>query len=161
VLMQGTTFRVYLPALPASIALAAAVSSTPAVRGGHEIILLVEDDPALLSASQAALEHYGYRVFSAATAAAGLTLWKQEQGAVDLLLTDLVMPGGMSGRELADHLLKVKPDLKVIYTSGYSEDIVLLQSREDTDGRFLQKPYAMRGLVLAVRSRLDSGEARL
>lgn len=87
--------------------------------------------------------------------AAALTLWKQEQGAVDLLFTDLVMPGGMSGRELADQLLKEKPDLKVIHTSGYSCDIVPHQLRENTDGSFLQKPYAMQGLVQAVRSRLD------
>src|SRR5437868_5857471 len=92
-------------------------------------------------------------------AAAALEIWAQESGSINLLLTDLIMPGGMSGRELAERLLADKPDLKVIYASGYSNDIVSRHLRLDQGRTFLQKPFSSSALLTTVRRCLDEKTA--
>ena len=152
---QGTTFNVYLPAAAASPEQRAAGADAPPVKGGTETILLVEDDEAVRGLTRTTLEHCGYRVIPAATAAAALQSWEAEAARVNLLLTDLIMPGEMKGHELAGELLRRQPRLKVIYTSGYSKEIANGGIRLDHECRFLQKPYSSLDLAATVRSCLD------
>jgi two-component system, cell cycle sensor histidine kinase and response regulator CckA len=102
------------------------------------------------------LERYGYRVLPASSGPDALKMWKTHRDEIQLLLTDIVMPEGMTGRELALTLLKDRPDLKVLYTSGYSVDFVEgdLYLREGVN--FLPKPYTGQALSQAVRSSLDA-----
>jgi len=154
---RGTVFRVFLPACSTSAAQAAALEPAPKVRGGSETILLVEDEPAVRALSRVVLERYGYRVIEAESAAAALHIWESQSTPVDLLLTDLIMPGGISGRELADLLVARQPTLKVIYSSGYSSDVVNRQLRLSAGSKFLQKPCSVLDLVTGVRRCLDEG----
>ena len=152
---RGTTFRVFLPALTSVAPSRDAEPVQPKPRGGNEAILLVEDETALRVITRIALEQHGYRVFPAPTPAAALEIWEKKRGSIDLLLTDLIMPGGMSGRELAEQLLADEPGLKVIYTSGYSEDIVSRHLHLDQGRAFLQKPCSSIALLAEVRACLD------
>jgi two-component system, cell cycle sensor histidine kinase and response regulator CckA len=102
------------------------------------------------------LEKKGYTVIEAATGAEALHLWPIFRDDIDLLLTDIMMPQGVSGRELADRLLAEKPDLKVIYSSGYSLDVVSPGFSFKDGLNFLQKPYQPDTLARIVRSRLDA-----
>lgn len=152
---RGATFHVYLPKLKK----AAPSVSLPAparVRGGSETILMVEDERALRALTRNALERYGYRVLEAASGPAALDLWSQNAGKIQLLLTDLVMPEGVSGRELAAKLQAEQPELKVIYMSGYPGDVAGqgLSLREDRN--FLQKPFSPIKLAELVRAVLDA-----
>jgi PAS domain S-box-containing protein len=152
---RGTIFRVYLPALAAEASVDAPQDEPDAVRGGTECILIVEDDEALLTVAQLTLEHHGYRVLTATTAVQALEIWKRERNNVDALVTDLILPGGLSGQELADLLIRDKPSLKIIHTSGYNDEVVTRRLREATGSIFLRKPYSARQLAETVRVRLD------
>ena len=152
---RGTVFRVYLPALAAEASVDAPQDDEDAVRGGTECILIVEDDEALLTVAQLTLEHHGYRVLTATTAVQALEIWKRERDHVDALVTDLILPGGLSGQELADLLIRDKPSLKVIHASGYNDEVVTRRLREATGSTFLRKPYSARQLAETVRLRLD------
>ena len=154
---RGTTLRVYFPA---SMTVTQPVSSSPSgdtkVRGGEETILVVEDEPALRELVTEILTLYGYRVLSAGSGVEALSVWERHRAEVELLLTDMVMPEGISGRELGERLLKQTPDLKVIYTSGYSpgmsgKDFALLEGFN-----FLPKPYPPSRLAEVVRDCLDT-----
>ena len=100
------------------------------------------------------LQDYKYQVLEAGTGNEALKVWDEHQGNIDLLLTDMVMPDGMTGRELATELRKRKPGLKIIYTSGYNEEI-MGGDLTLNDTRFLQKPYAPPALAETVRECLD------
>src|SRR5437879_292790 len=139
---QGTIFRVFLPALQRLAQKPAAEAKQEEIRGGNEVILLVEDDPPLRGLAQVVLERYGYRVLEAPSAAAALEIWRAQRLEIDLLLTDLIMPGGTSGRELASQLQAGKPGLKVIYSSGYSDNVVSKHLHLAPGRNFLQKPYS-------------------
>ena len=120
------------------------------------MILAVEDEPPVLWTIRNVLERYGYRVLEAATGVEALAIWHQYQNEIALLLTDMVMPVGLSGQELADKFKSQKPNLKVIYTSGYSvevagKDLALMDGLS-----FLQKPFDSEKLASAVRKCLDS-----
>jgi two-component system cell cycle sensor histidine kinase/response regulator CckA len=117
--------------------------------------LLVEDEPPVRAVARIALKRLGYRVLEASKGDEALAIWKQHRDEIRLLLSDLVMPGGMNGKELARQLLQQEPKLKVIYTSGYSvevagEDLVL------EDGvNFMAKPFQTHKLAQTIRKRLD------
>ena len=152
----GTTFTVFVPASEKSSydTTFEKVPSKPAVKGGNETILLVEDEPVLRELARIILKDYKYEVLEAASGVEALKVWDHYQGKVDLLLTDMVMPEGMTGRELAEELKARKPDLKVVYTSGYSSDVMGGDmSMQDT--MFLQKPYPPPLLAKTVRECLD------
>jgi len=153
---SGTTFRVYFPAL-ASAHLGAAdkVESAAPIRGGVETILLVEDEPPVRELVREILRQYQYRVVEAASGVEALKMWDHEDGKVDLLLTDMVMPEGINGRELAAQLRQRKPNLKVVFTSGYSPEIVG-KSFNQGDTAFLQKPYHPPQLAQRIRETLDA-----
>jgi CheY-like chemotaxis protein len=124
------------------------------VKGGNETILLVEDEPVLRELARVILKDYNYEVIEASSGVEALKVWDQYEGKVDLLLTDMVMPEGMTGRELAEELKARKPDLKVVYTSGYSSD-VMGGDMAMRDTMFLQKPYPPPLLAKTVRECLD------
>ena len=150
----GTTFRVVLPRCSKTPESIADFSATQVLPGRKETILLVEDEPLLRELARMILIDYEYHVLEAASGREAMAVWDQHHGKIDLLLTDLVMPEGMNGRELAERLKSRKPELKVIYTSGYSAEVTGTDlGRRNI--RFLQKPYPPPQLAQAVRECLD------
>ena len=154
---QGTTFSVFLPARREA-AQAAKHDTDPVafIRGGKETILVVEDEPLLRDMAQAILEECGYRIHLAGTGREALEVWEKQNGAMDLLLTDMVMPEGMSGVDLAENLLGKQPQLKVIFASGYTVDELSEGFLAKNNARFLQKPYTRVTLARMVRQALDN-----
>jgi CheY-like chemotaxis protein len=130
--------------------------ATPKPRGGTEIILLVEDDAAVRTAMAAVLRRQGYRILEAASGPEALTSWNENPDTVALLLTDLVMPGGLSGRDLAHKLRAEKSGLKVLFTSGYSAEIAGQQLKLGAGENFIQKPCHPADLLRAIRDTLDA-----
>src|SRR5262249_26498270 len=129
------------------------------VRGGSETILVVEDEGALRNLVRGVLQRYGYNVLEAIDGVAALEVWKQRRADIHLLLTDMVMPQGISGRELAAKLIAEKAALKVIYTSGYSLAVVGADMVLRDGLNFLQKPYPPRKLAQTVRDCLDGNNS--
>jgi len=153
---HGTTFTVFLPAGSRTVAAPPQTAQRPAVRGGGtETILLVEDEPAVLIMAKGILQRLGYQVMAAASGDEAVPVWQQHSAQINLLLTDMVMPGSLSGRELAEKLLQEKPGLKVVYASGYSMDLVGPGLATSKNFIFLQKPYHPEALAQIVRSCLD------
>ncbi len=151
---HGTTVKVYLPRVP-GVAEAAAPAPVPAaVRGGHETVLLVEDAAPVRTLARRSLEACGYRVLDASDGPAALELSARHGSAIDLLVTDVVMPG-MSGRELAERLAPQRPGMKVLYTSGYTDDAMVRQGVLTAGVAFLQKPFVPDTLARKVRDVLD------
>jgi two-component system cell cycle sensor histidine kinase/response regulator CckA len=151
----GTTFKIYFPRTNRPMELAEKSSSpNDKVQGGHETILLVEDEPVLRELARVILRDYDYEVLEASSGVDALRVWDERKGKIDLLLTDMVMPEGISGRELAETLRKRKPDLKVIFTSGYSPEVMGNEAAL-REIRFLQKPYPPPQLAQTVRECLD------
>jgi nitrogen-specific signal transduction histidine kinase/CheY-like chemotaxis protein len=156
----GTTFRILLPVVYAPISSEPPTSAAPPPRGGSEKILLVEDDDAVRALTRRMLESFGYQIREAPSGRDALDLWAENVGEIDLLLTDMVMPHGITGRELAERLRGKKPRLKVIFMSGYSGDTLSLDTQfiRRAKIRFLQKPCPWQRLVQAVRQCLDEPE---
>ncbi len=151
----GTTFNIFLPVTEKSYDTTfERAPHRPSVKGGSETILLVEDEPMLRELARLILKDYKYEVLEAANGVEALKIWDQHEGKIDLLLTDMVMPEGVTGRDLADQLRRRKPDLKVVFTSGYSADVMGGEMPLD-DTRFLQKPYPPPLLAKTVRECLD------
>jgi PAS domain S-box-containing protein len=151
---NGAVFEILLPALPEGVA---PEEERPAVvpPRGTETIMVVEDEPGLKRLTRLLLERQGYRVLDAANGLEALRLWAEHRGAVDLLLTDIVMPEGVSGRELALQLQKEQPGLRVIFTSGYSADTAGRELSLQEGRDFLQKPFSRQQLLELVRDALD------
>jgi len=155
----GTTFSIYLPPLAEAAVPAQkqpAEQAAAPVRGGQERVLVVEDEPVLLELAVTVLQEHGYQVASASTGAEALSVWKARPGGFDLLLTDMVLPEGLSGLELAEQLRALKPDLKVLLTSGYGIDDIGQEAARRLGARLLQKPYPHPALARAVRECLDA-----
>ena len=119
-------------------------------------IFVVEDEPTLRALVRRVLERGGYEVIEASSGLAALELWKENKTHVDLLLTDMVMPDGISGRQLAEKLKADNPDLKVIYTTGYSPDLMGKDVALREGVNFLKKPYPPQKLVQTVRNGLET-----
>jgi PAS domain S-box-containing protein len=151
---HGTTFQIHLPtALDQRVALPTSPAATPAPRG-QPTVLVVEDEPALRALVLDLLSHDGYRVLEACSGPVALDLWQQHRSEIDLLFTDIAMPEGINGRELATRLLADKPTLQVLYTSGYSAEIVGDNFVLEEGVNFLQKPYNPSQLTEAIRASL-------
>lgn len=151
---QGTTFKIYLPRIDE-----AAQEYLSGVRVeervyGTEIILLAEDDREVRSLVREALEGYGYRVLEAEGGGAALSVSERHEAPIHLLLTDVVMPK-MSGRELADRLTQSRPEIKVLYMSGYTDESIVHHGVLDPDTPFIQKPFGPQALARKVREVLD------
>jgi len=119
---------------------------------------VVEDEPALRELVAQILTEYGYRVHVAASGWDALSIWETQQGQIDLLLTDVVMPQGLNGPDLADRLRCERPELKVVYTSGYSPEVAGRDASLFEGPNFLPKPYRPARLATVVRECLDRKE---
>ena len=151
----GTRFNVFLPVKTTPSGAEPAHPFKPKAAVGSGTILLVEDEPALRRLARTVLQRHGYRVYEAGSGEEALPVWAEHAHEIILLLTDMVMPGGISGRELGHKLQREKDDLKVIYTSGYSpegasQDLML----KDGDN-FLAKPYRPDTLLQIIRHALE------
>jgi two-component system cell cycle sensor histidine kinase/response regulator CckA len=153
---RGTTFHIYLPSSQAAAEAKVETETKSQPRGGNETILLVEDEPSVRGLKRVVLERHGYKVLEAAHGVEALKIWEQHRNAIQLLLTDIVMPEGISGRELAARLLEQDPKLRVIFTSGYSGDIAGRELALREGQNFLQKPCPPHVLLETVRRCLDA-----
>jgi two-component system, cell cycle sensor histidine kinase and response regulator CckA len=158
---QGATFRVFLPAILAPVRPAATSVVGADVRGGNETILLVEDDHAVRMTARRVLQSKGYKIREATSGREALELWHTHAGEIALLLTDIIMPGEMTGRDLAEQLWSQRPGLRVVFMSGYSAEVVGKNTEfiRRTRSYFLQKPCSSQGLLETVRRCLDEGDS--
>ena len=150
---MGTTFKIYLPRVAEAVAPSRDVSQLPVV-GGHETILLVEDEEQVRNVAMTILKQLGYRVLEASTPEQALSLCVDHKDKIDLLLTDVVMPR-LSGREVADRVSILRPDLAVLFMSGYTDDAMLQHGVLDEGMAFVQKPLTPAVLARKVREVLD------
>jgi signal transduction histidine kinase len=157
---HGTTVKIYLPRLMATQEMAASPAGTTTPAGpaepakANEAVLVVEDNDDVRAYARGALQDLGYTVHEAADAEAALKI--VESGArIDLLFTDVVLPGGVSGRQLSDRILKLKPGLPVLFTTGYTRNAIVHHGRLDPDVQLLNKPYAQQDLGRMVRRVLN------
>ncbi len=151
---RGTTFKIYLPEVQEELS-AEAVRLSEELPRGNETVLVVEDEPIVRELARVTLERLGYRVLSAGAGKEALRLVGTTAGQVDLLLTDVVMPG-MNGRELAERLKALHAGLRVLYTSAYTENIIVHHGVVDEGVPFLAKPYRPASLAQKVRAVLDA-----
>ncbi|MCK6624105.1 MAG: response regulator [Anaerolineae bacterium] len=151
---QGTTFKIYLPATESPATPLTPPPTQPAARAGTETILLVEDDEMVRHLVQRELQAEGYTVMEASSGDKALALVKQHEGEIDLLLTDVVMPY-MSGRELAEQLKELYPQIKVLFISGYTSDSVVRRGLLTAEIEFLPKPFSLGKLASKIREVLE------
>ncbi len=151
---HGTTVRLYLPRLTNESLKSDSTAVTPPRKGGGETILVVEDNPDVRRLVLRQLRDLGYEVIEAANGPQALTIL-DEGATIDLLFTDVVMPGGMTGRQLAEAAKTRRPNLKTLFTSGYTEDSILRLGKLDPGVRLLSKPYRKHELATRIRESLD------
>jgi PAS domain S-box-containing protein len=155
---KGTTFKIYLPRVAEAAETPVQVSvpaETVAAEPGTETILLVEDEANLRYLARQFLEKQGYRVIEAADGAVAMQIVVAHEGTIHLLLTDVIMPG-MNGRELAQRISEIRPNVKILYMSGYTENVIGRNGTLDAGVRLLQKPFSLHNLKNKVREVLDS-----
>jgi len=150
---RGTTFQIYLPALTEAAAKAGSPAAVPTL-GGKETVLVVEDQAEVRQYAVTVLEAYGYRVIPVESAGEALLVCERER--IDLMLTDVVMPN-VSGRELADRLEKLQPGIRVLFMSGYTDDVIAHHGVLDEGANFIQKPFSAQELAGKVREVLEPG----
>ena len=153
---RGATFKIYLPEASPDRDAASPATGTTDTQASHgtETVLLVEDDEAVRRATRSMLERAKYSVLEAADGAAGLVVAEQHRGGIDIVVTDLMMPG-MDGRAFAGLLRQAHPGVRVIFISGYTDDAVTRRGLVDPSQAFLQKPFTSRDLTALIRSALD------
>lgn len=149
---MGTIFRIYLPRVADTAAVVA--QSVAAVPSGNEHVVVVEDDPAVRRVAVRMLTGAGYTVTAAADAESGLKLISPAKDRPHLLFTDVVL-SGMGGREFAEAARRIRPDLKVLFTTGYTDDVVFKRQLLDHNVVVLPKPYTAAQLARKVREVLD------
>jgi two-component system cell cycle sensor histidine kinase/response regulator CckA len=152
---RGTIFRIYLPRVEEAVEPAHHPQTVQVATGGSETVLLVEDEECVRQLVKDTLEGKGYSVLEASHGEAAMKLAAAHQNRIHLLITDVVMPG-MSGRELAKHLCQVRPGIKVLFLSGYTEDAIMHQGVLDCGTAFLQKPFSLQALSRKVREILGT-----
>ena len=149
----GTTFRIYLPRVADPPEHTAHAKHAQAPKGGSETVLLVEDEESVRELVRETLRSKGYTVMEANDGVAGLKTAESYEGPIDILITDVVMPG-MSGRELAQRVSASRPQIKVLYLSGYTEDAIIHEGAQEPSAAFLQKPFTLHVLARKVRELL-------
>jgi CheY-like chemotaxis protein len=150
---HGTTFKIYLPAVERQ-STGKSLHGVKLMPHGTETILLVEDEDAVRAVSRFALQTFGYKVLEANRPAEAIRLCEQHPGPIELLVTDIVMPE-MGGRSLAERIGELRPGIKVLYVSGYTDDAVVRHGVLQADVAFLQKPFTPTSLAIKVREVLD------
>jgi two-component system cell cycle sensor histidine kinase/response regulator CckA len=157
---KGSTFDVLFPAISEKIAPAKKESSSAGtVVGGTETILIVEDEEILREMARDILADCGYKILEAASGREAFDVWNLHMDEINLVLTDMVMPEGVSGVDLAERLLTDRADLKIIFTSGYTSNEISAELMARAQARFLQKPYSHNDLAKIVRECLDKDVA--
>ena len=151
---QGTTFKIYLPAIDYAGEPVETAERTSAIPDGTETILLVDDDESVRSLGQQILEDFGYTVLQAIDGESALKLYKEKQGHIDLIILDLIMPG-MGGRKCLEQLMQIAPDLKILIASGYSSEGEIRESLEAGAKGFVKKPFDIVQILSAARDVLD------
>jgi PAS domain S-box-containing protein len=154
---HGTTFKIYIPRVIGEVDDAESIVSSPGFALGSETILLAEDESIVRALSRQALEACGYSVIEARDGVEALDTFKSSTVHIDLLFTDVVMPG-MSGRELAEKLLAISPNLPVLFSSGYTDDAIVMHGVLDANVNFIQKPFTLDNMARIVRDLLDAAE---
>jgi len=154
---RGTTFKIYLPQVEEAVSAIEPKTTMVTRLKGRETVMVVEDDNTLREVIARGLKKFGYVVLTAANGGEALLLCEKRKGPIHLLLTDVVLPQ-MGGRELAERLLSVRPDLKVLYMSGYTENAIVHHGILNEDVGFLQKPFKVNVMVQKIREALDAGE---
>ncbi len=152
---QGARFDIFFPRIAADAHPAAPSQEHGQLHKGSETILLAEDDPSVRTLIHDELRKLGYNVVEAKNGIEACLLATQQEGTLDLLLTDMVMPG-MGGRELAQHLAVLNPDLRVLFMSGYTDDVGILTGHGEGTTAFLQKPFTPASLAQTIRKLLDA-----
>ena len=152
---HGTSVKLYLPRATGLDHVTAEQPASPTVKGGHEVVLVVEDDALVRKYVVTQVGSLGYTTLEAGNAAEALVVIDNTEG-IDLLFTDVIMPGSMNGRQLADEALKRRPALKTLFTSGYTENAIVHHGRLDTGVLLLAKPYRKFDLARMIRQALDS-----
>jgi CheY-like chemotaxis protein len=150
----GTTFRIHLPVSRETLQEHDHSDTSQAESGASETILLVEDDQPVRTLSSTILEKQGYRVLEAETGDEALRVVYEHQGPIDLILTDVVMPG-MNGREMCTKVTQQHPDVKVLFMSGYTDDVIVHHGILDQGIHFIQKPFSIQALAGKVREILE------
>jgi DNA-binding NtrC family response regulator len=151
---RGTSIKVYLPSIDRPVALEAE-GARPAVPRGTETVLVVEDEEMVRNLVRETLERAGYRVLDAAGPFEARRISEQHRQPIQLLITDVVMPK-VSGRELAEQLTARRPDMKVLYMSGYTDNAITASGILTREVAFLQKPFTPAALTEKVRDVLES-----
>jgi CheY-like chemotaxis protein len=151
----GTTFKIYLPRAVEMGRSQFRPDTKAELPSGSETILLVEDDDDVRSLAQRVLETQNYNVLVAPNGREALAVANRHQGPIHLLLTDVVMPG-MSGRELAEQMTQTRPDLKILYMSGYTDQAITHNGKLESGISFMQKPFSPLALARKIRAVLDS-----
>jgi two-component system, cell cycle sensor histidine kinase and response regulator CckA len=155
---KGTAFRLYVPRLARDAKLPLLPKALEAIPFGTETVLVVEDEEPLRSLARTCLESNGYSVLDASDTAAALELARNYPGRIHLLLTDVVMPG-IGGRELAKRLMVLQPEVKVVYMSGYTNDLIDQQGNLDRDTVLLEKPFTLHALLTKVYQALHLAQS--
>ncbi|HEY1203533.1 MAG: PAS domain S-box protein [Bryobacteraceae bacterium] len=151
---KGTTFKIYLPRVTDADSQPAQAAEPSPVERGEETLLLAEDEPGVRALARDVLRQHGYQVLEALDVPDALRICREHPERIHLLLTDVVMPV-MSGRELAERVAQIRPEIKVLYMSGYTDNIVVSHGVTSIDKEFLQKPFTPRSLARKVRETLD------
>jgi len=155
---EGTTFRAFFPQVSAAAVEAPPARAVPPVPRGEETILVVEDEDGVRALVLKLLESLGYRLLQAQSGPRAVDVWREHGSTIDLLITDVVMPGGMNGLELAERLRHTRPSLKVIFTSGYLGEVSRDDFRRRETDAYLAKPFSLPELGRLVRRTLDARE---
>ncbi len=151
---KGTTFKIYLPRHVDNVVDPQEESLAEIAMGHGETILIVEDEVAILNLSRAMLERLGYTLLTASTVNEAMRLAEEHAGEIHLLITDVIMPE-MNGRDLADRLHTLYPDIKILFMSGYTANVIAHHGVLDEEVRFIQKPFSMEELAAKVREALE------
>jgi CheY-like chemotaxis protein len=146
---HGTTFNIYLPRVEATPE-QNVIQAPRAAAGGSETVLLVEDEESVRQLIRETLQAKGYKVVEAENGEAGVEAAEKHKGKIDMVITDVVMPG-MGGRELVKRLAETRPETKVLYLSGYTEDAIVNEGTIESGTAFLQKPFTLLNLSRKVR----------
>ena len=156
---KGTTFDIYLPRVDAFESPSATDKIEPIIPGGHERVLFVDDEKAIVEIGQEILERLGYQVVVRTSSIEALELFRAKPDQFDLVITDMTMPN-MTGDRLAQELLRIRPGIPIILCTGFSERITEEKAKAMGIGEFVMKPLVMKDLAKAMWSALGSGERK-
>jgi len=145
----GTTFTIYLPCVDEALEMVSPSDKVENAERGSQTILIVEDDAALLQVTLQSLENVGYAILAAQSPAEAIQISESHSGPIHLMVTDVIMPG-MSGAQLATHLSALRPGMKVLYVSGYTDDTIVCHGVLEPGLAFLQKPFSPKALARKV-----------